>query len=73
MLLDKNTSDIPFYLEETEHDPNIVYFQTFTIEPHSTQTITIKLENGVNGGTMKFEVTNLLVGPNKGLQMSYDI
>lgn len=74
LLVDvKNTSDIPFYLEETEHDPNIVYFQTFTIEPHSTQTITIKLENGVNGGTMKFEVTNLLVGPNKGLQMSYDI
>lgn len=74
LLVDvKNNSDIPFYLEATEHDPNIVYFETFTIEPHTTHTITIKLENGVYGGEMKFKVTNLLVGPNKGLQMSYDL
>lgn len=74
LLVDvKNNSDIPFYLEETEHDPNIVYFKTFTIEPHTTHTITIKLENGVENGQVNFRVTNLLVKPNEGMLMSYDI
>ncbi len=74
LLIDvKNNSDLPFYLEKSDHDPNIVYFDTFTIEPHSNHTITIKLENGVSGGKMNFRVTNLLAKPNEGLLMSYDI
>lgn len=68
----KNNSDLPFYLEKTEHDPNIVYFRDYTIQPHGKHTINIKLENGVSNGQVNFKITNLLAKPNEGLYMSYD-
>jgi hypothetical protein len=69
----KNHSEIPFQLQKTEHDPNIVYFRNYTIQPHARHKITIKLENGATGGKVNFRVKNLLVKPNEGLLMSYDI
>ena len=69
----KNNSDLPFHLVKTDHDPNIVYFRTYKIQPHSRHTINIKLENGVTSGKVNFKITNLLAKPNEGLDMSYDI
>ncbi len=68
-----NHSQLPFHLQKTEHDPNIVYFRNYTIQPHARHKITIKLENGATGGKVNFRVTNLLVKPNEGMLMSYDI
>ena len=69
----QNHSQLPFHLEKTQHDPNIVYFRTYTIQPYSKHVITIKLENGVENGQVNFRVNNLLVKPNEGMLMSFDI
>ena len=69
----KNKSDLPFYLHKTSHNPDLVYFRDYTIEPHGTHTITVRFVNGVAGGDVNFEITNLLAEPNKGLQVSIPI
>ena len=69
----KNNSDIPFYLHKTAHNPDLVYFRDYTLEPHSQHTITVKLTNGITGGDVNFEITNLLVEPGKGLQIRFPI
>ena len=69
----KNNSDIPFYLHKTSHNPDLVYFRDYTLDPHSKHTITVKLANGITGGDVNFEITNLLVEPNHGLLFIFSI
>ena len=69
----KNNSDLVFKLKKTDHDVNLVYFREYDINPHGTYVINVKLNNGVKGGNVNFEVTNLLVKPNCGMQYSYPL
>lgn len=69
----KNNSDLVFKLKKTDHDANLVYFREYDINPHGTYVINVKLNNGVKGGNVNFEVTNLLVKPNCGMQYSYPL
>ena len=48
-------------------------FGNTTFNPHGTYFINVKLNNGVKGGNVNFEVTNLLVKPNCGMQYSYPL
>jgi hypothetical protein len=68
----KNKSDIPLRLRSAPHDSRIVYLRNFellpfTLAPQATQTITVRLNNGVRGGNISVCVENFLVEPNKGL------
>ena len=67
-----NKSSLTFRLQKTAHDKNVVYFRDLEIKPHSRHSITIRF-NGSNDGKLNFEVTNLLVGPGKGLECSYNL
>lgn len=67
----KNNSDLTFYLKKTEHKKEIEYFRTFTIKPQSRHTITVYYPETLEEGDVNFEVTNLLVQPNKGMAYSY--
>jgi len=69
----RNKTDLPFKLKKTAHDINLVYFREYEIKPHGTHAINIKLNNGVKSGNINFEVTNLLVKPNIGMQYSYPL
>ena len=74
----KNTSDLVFQLKNVHHDPRLVYLRNFelvpfTIAPQSTQTITVRLNNGVKEGDVIFCVENLLVEPGKGLNYKVNI
>lgn len=62
-----NKTDLPLKLKKTAHDTSLVYFRNYVLQPHTKHTLTIKFENGIKGGDMNFEVTNLLVDVNKGL------
>jgi len=69
----KNTSDLTFHLKKTKSDTRIVYFRNtsivpFTIRPQSTQTVQVRLNDGVKGGDVNFSVENFLVEPNKGMR-----
>jgi len=67
-----NNSGLTFILKKTTHDKNIIYFDEFVINPNSKQSITIGF-TGNNDGKLNFEITNLLVRPEKGLECSYDL
>lgn len=68
----RNNSDLPFYLKKGEHDANLIYFRTYTIEPKSKHTITVKLgDAGITSGKVNFEVTNMVVKPGKGLDCQF--
>jgi len=72
----KNNSDLTFKLRCANHDPRIVYLRNFelipyVIAPQSTQTTTVRMNNGVRSGDVNFYVENFLVEPNKG--MSYTL
>lgn len=69
----RNKTDLPFKLKKTAHDINLVYFREYEIKPHGTHAINIKLNNGVKSGNVNFEVTNLLIKPNIGMQYSYPL
>lgn len=62
-----NNTEIPVQLKKTAHDTRLVYFRNLTLQPHTRHTISIKLQNGIKGGDMNFEVTNFIVEPDKGL------
>ena len=62
-----NNSDLTFYLKKGEHDPNLTYFREYKIAPKCKHTISVRLKEPAASGHIDFEVTNLLVSPNKGL------
>jgi len=68
-----NKSDLPFNLKKTQHDARLVYFREYTIVPNGTHTITVRLQDGVTGGDVNFEVENFLVKPNEGLKYTVKI
>jgi len=69
----KNNSDLIFHLKKTKHDERLVYFRDYTIVPQGQHVITVRLQNGVQGGELNFCVKNLLVLPNQGMNYSLKI
>lgn len=67
----KNNSDLRFTLKKTAHDVNVVYFRDYVIQPQSRHSITVKLPTQLKTGEVNFEITNLLVAPEKGMAYSY--
>lgn len=63
----ENKSDLTLQLKKTAHDTSLVYFRDYTLAPHTKHTINIKFQNGIKGGDMNFEVTNLIVARDKAL------
>lgn len=54
----KNNSDLTFHLKKTRHNPGLVYFREYTIQPQCRHRIEIRLENNIQGGDINFEITN---------------
>ena len=69
----KNNSDLTFHLKKTRHNPGLVYFREYTIQPQCRHRIEIRLENNIQGGDINFEITTLYAAPNKGLTYSYKV
>ena len=69
----KNNSDLTFHLKKTRHNPGLVYFREYTIQPQCRHRIEIRLENNIQGGDINFEITNLYAASNKGLTYSYKV
>ena len=69
----KNNSDLTFHLKKTRHNPGLVYFREYTIQPQCRHRIEIRLENNIQGGDINFEITNLYAAHNKGLTYSYKV
>ena len=69
----KNNSDLTFHLKKTRHNPGLVYFREYTIQPQCRHRIEIRLENNIQGGDINFAITNLYAAPNKGLTYSYKV
>ena len=69
----KNNSDLTFHLKKTRHNPGLVYFREYTIQPQCRHRIEIRLENNIQGGDINFEITNFYAAPNKGLTYSYKV
>jgi len=74
----KNKSDLIFHLKETNHDTRIIYFRNmsitpYTIKPHSVQTFTVRLLDGIQGGDVNFIVENFLVKPNTGMKYTIQV
>ena len=71
----KNNSDLTFHLRKSKHDPRLTYFRNdildpYTIKPQSTQTITVRLNDGIKEGDVNVVVENFLVEPCKGMRYS---
>lgn len=64
-----NYSDLTFKLKRTTHDPEIVYFDEYEITPRGRHTVTFEFPANKRG-EVNFEITNLLVRPGKGLDIS---
>lgn len=62
-----NLTDLPLYLTKTAHDASLVYFRHYILNPHTRHMLRIEFIDGITGGDMNFEVTNFLVGAEKGL------
>ena len=75
----KNTSDLTFQLRKSAHDPRLTYFRNmelypyYTLKPQSTQTIMVRLNDGVQGGDVNFIVENFLVQPCQGMKYTVKI
>ena len=69
----KNNSDLTFHLKKTRHNPGLVYFREYTIQPQCRHRIEIRLENNIQGGDINFEITNLYAATNKGLNYNYKV
>ena len=69
----KNNSDLTFHLKKTRHNPGLVYFREYTIQPQCRHRIENRLENNIQGGDINIEITNLYAAPNKGLTYSYKV
>jgi hypothetical protein len=68
-----NLTDIPLQLIKTEHDPSLIYFRDYTLNPHTPHTIRVKFANGVKGGSLNFKVDNFVIGADKKLQYSISL
>ncbi|MCL1974230.1 MAG: Sb-PDE family phosphodiesterase [Bacteroidetes bacterium] len=68
-----NNSDFVFHLKKTAHDTRLVYFREYTIQPKGEQTVTVRLQEGIQGGDMNFSIENLLVQPNRGMDYTIKI
>ena len=73
-----NKSGLTFYLKSANHDARIVYFRNTAIEPailtpHSTFTISVRLNDGITGGDVNFSVENFLVKPDTGMNYTVKI
>jgi len=71
-----NKSNLVFRLRSDDHDPRLTYFRNlnlipYTIRPQSTHNITVRLNDGIQGGDVNFIVENFLVGPN--IRMRYTL
>ena len=66
----QNNSGLVFKLKKTDHDPEIVYFRDYEIRPHSQHVITIRVPAN-KSGNVNFEVTNLWIRHETGLNCSY--
>ncbi|MDR0287088.1 MAG: PHP domain-containing protein [Clostridiales bacterium] len=74
----KNKSDLVFNLRETNHDERLTYFRNYNlypyiIKPQSTQSITVRLNEGIKGGDVNFIVENFLVEPSTGMKYTLKI
>ncbi len=68
----RNESDLPFFLQKTEHDKALKYFREFTIEPRCQYTLTVSYPEDFRGEKrINFRVKNLLARPNQGMDYSY--
>ena len=70
-----NKSDLVFHLKKASHDPRLTYMRNITVEPytispHSLQTITVRLNDGITGGDVNIIVENFLTEPQKGMKYS---
>ena len=63
----ENKTDLEFKFNKTDHDVSLEYFRDYHIKPNSRHDIRIRLKNGITGGDMNFDVTNLWIGNNKPL------
>ena len=73
-----NKSDLTFHLKKANSDPRLTYLRNtsqvpYTIRPQSTQTIPVRLNDGIKGGDIIFSVENFLVEPNKGMKYTVKI
>ena len=73
-----NKSDLVFHLRKAEHDFGLTYLRNFTLSPYtirpqSTQTIIVRLNDGIEGGDVNFIVENFLVEPNTGMKYTIGI
>lgn len=66
-----NNSDLTFYLRKIKHDSGLTYFRDYEIEPNCKHIINVKLDSGITSGKIDFEVTNMLVRPDKGLDYQF--
>lgn len=64
----KNNSDLIFFLKKNEHDPTLTYFRNYTIQPNCKHSFSIKTDKADEKAVVRFEVTNLLIAPEKGLE-----
>ena len=74
----KNNSDLTFHLKKTKSDPRLTYLRNtslvlYIISPQNTQTIQVRLNDGVKDGDVNFSVENFLVEPNKGMKYTIKI
>jgi len=74
----KNKSDLEFHLRKASHDERLTYLRNYNlypyiIKPQSTQTITVRLNNGIESGDVNFIVENLLVEPETGMKYTVGI
>ncbi|MDR0473284.1 MAG: CehA/McbA family metallohydrolase [Treponema sp.] len=69
----KNKSDLVFNMKEASHDERLTYLRNYynlypyKIQPQSTQSITVRLNDGIEGGDVNFVVENFLVKPFTGM------
>jgi hypothetical protein len=63
-----NNSDLAFHLRKADHDPRLVYFRYFAIDPQSKHSFTVRFREGAPNGDVNFIVENFLVRPNEGMK-----
>ena len=73
-----NTSDLVFHLRKAPHDPRLTYFRNVTlhpyiIQPQSTQTISVRLNDGIEHGDVNLIIENFLVGVGEGMRYTVKI
>jgi hypothetical protein len=74
----RNKSGLVFNLRDAGHDERLTYFRNYNlypykIQPQSTQTVTVRLHDGIEGGDVNFVLENLLVEPFTGMKYTVGI